>query len=148
MAAYVALVSPQLTPLEIFASLGLAAFFTGGAAVAFVDQGITASGSASEPRHAASRPSLELIVAEVAVLCIAVLTIPAAPSNWDLGLFATLLLLSVASDITIPDSPVRLSGSYLAIVLAMTFLGGGPACAIGIITIAAGWIRWRDDLHF
>jgi putative nucleotidyltransferase with HDIG domain len=148
MAAYVALVAPQLTSLEIFASLGVAAFFAGGAAVAFVDQGITARASMPAPTRAASRPSLEVTVVEVALLCAALLAIPAAPSNWDLGLFALLLLLSVASDITMPDSPLKLSGSYLAIVLAMTFLGGGPACAIGIVTIAAGWIRWRGDRHF
>jgi putative nucleotidyltransferase with HDIG domain len=148
MATYVALVAPQLTPLEIFASLGIAAFIAGGAAVAFVDQGIARRASMLAPTRAAKRPSLEVAVVEVALLCAALLAIPAAPSNWNLELFATLLLLSVASDITMPDSPLKLSGSYLAIVLAMTFLGGGPACAIGIATIAAGWIRWRDDIHF
>jgi putative nucleotidyltransferase with HDIG domain len=147
-AAYVALVAPELTSAEIFASLGVAAFFAGGAAVAFVDQGLTARASVPAPARTANRPSLEIKVVEVALLCAALLAIPAAPSNWDLGLFATLLLLSVASDITMPDSPLKLSGSYLAIVLAMTFLGGGPACVIGIVTIAAGWIRWRDDRHF
>ncbi|HZO05769.1 MAG TPA: HD-GYP domain-containing protein, partial [Solirubrobacterales bacterium] len=27
------------------------------------------------------------------------------------------------------------------------FLGGPPAAAIGVLTIAAGWLRWRDNAH-
>jgi putative nucleotidyltransferase with HDIG domain len=39
---------------------------------------------------------------------------------------------------------VRISGSFLALVLAMVFLGGTQAALIGVITIAVGWLRWHD----
>ena len=47
-----------------------------------------------------------------------------------------------------PDqSQLKISGSFLALVLAMVFLGGTPAALIGVITILAGWLRWRDEPH-
>jgi putative nucleotidyltransferase with HDIG domain len=66
--------------------------------------------------------------------------------NWDLALFAVLLAFSTFSDITAADveSGLVVSGSFLALVVAMVFLGGAPAALIGIFTILAGWIRWRS----
>ena len=29
----------------------------------------------------------------------------------------------------------------------MVFLGGTPAALIGVLTILAGWLRWRDEPH-
>jgi putative nucleotidyltransferase with HDIG domain len=73
-----------------------------------------------------------------------------ADANWNLGLFAVLLVFSVVSDVTASDtsSSVKISGSFLSLVLAMVFLGGPPAAVIGVATIALGWFRWRDELHF
>jgi putative nucleotidyltransferase with HDIG domain len=39
---------------------------------------------------------------------------------------------------------VKISGSFLSLVLAMVFLGGTPACLIGVATILVGWLKWRD----
>ena len=41
----------------------------------------------------------------------------------------------------------KISGSFLALVLAMVFLGGTPAAVIGVVTITVGWLRWRDNPH-
>jgi putative nucleotidyltransferase with HDIG domain len=74
-----------------------------------------------------------------------------APSaNWDLPLFCILLGFSVFSDLTAisTTSKVKISGSFLALVLAMVFLGGTPAAVIGVLTILAGWLRWRDEGHY
>src|SRR5881398_3171852 len=74
-----------------------------------------------------------------------------APSaNWDVPLFCILLGFSVFSDLTAisTTSKVKISGSFLALVLAMVFLGGTPAAAIGVLTILAGWLRWRDAGHY
>jgi putative nucleotidyltransferase with HDIG domain len=70
--------------------------------------------------------------------------------DWDLKLFAVLLVFSVVSDVTAADtsSNVKISGSFLSLVLAMVFLGGPPAALIGVATIAVGWFRWRDPGHF
>ncbi len=71
-------------------------------------------------------------------------------ANWDLPLFFILLGFSVFSDLTAisTTSKVKISGSFLALVLAMVFLGGTPAAVIGVLTILAGWLRWRDEGHF
>jgi putative nucleotidyltransferase with HDIG domain len=74
----------------------------------------------------------------------------ATDSNWDLAFFAVLLAFSVFSDLTAvsTESKVKVSGSFLALVVAMVFLGGTPAALIGVATILTGWIRWRDDWHY
>ncbi|HEX5610352.1 MAG TPA: HD-GYP domain-containing protein [Solirubrobacterales bacterium] len=78
----------------------------------------------------------------------AIWTAPSA--DWNLPLFAILLGFSVFSDLTAitTTSKVKISGSFLALVLAMVFLGGTPAALIGVLTILTGWLRWRDDWHF
>jgi len=71
-------------------------------------------------------------------------------ADWNLGLFFVLLVFSVLSDVTAADtsSNVKISGSFLSLVLAMVFLGGAPAALIGIVTILVGWFRWRDPSYF
>jgi putative nucleotidyltransferase with HDIG domain len=74
----------------------------------------------------------------------------ASLSNWDLELFAVLLAFSIFSDLTaVPtESRLKVSGSFLALVIAMVFLGGTPAALIGVATIFIGWLRWRDEWHY
>jgi len=70
--------------------------------------------------------------------------------DWNLPLFAVLLAFSVFSDLTAvsTESKVKVSGSFLALVVAMVFLGGTPAAMIGVATIGVGWLRWRDEGHY
>jgi putative nucleotidyltransferase with HDIG domain len=71
--------------------------------------------------------------------------------NWNLGLFAVLLIFAVFSDLTAvsTESKVKISGSFLALVVAMVFLGGTPAALIGVCSILVGWlIRWREEAHY
>lgn len=70
-------------------------------------------------------------------------------SDWDLALFGILLGFAVFSDLTgiETDSRVKISGSFLALVLAIVFLGGSAAASIGILSILAGWLHWREPLH-
>ncbi len=70
--------------------------------------------------------------------------------TWNLPLFAVLLTFSVFSDLTAvsTESKVKVSGSFLALVVAMVFLGGTPASLIGVATIAVGWLRWHDEGHY
>jgi putative nucleotidyltransferase with HDIG domain len=88
-----------------------------------------------------------LSAALVAVVAIAVWRAPTA--NWDPALFGILLGFSIFSDLTAIEtsSKLKTSGSFLALVLAMVFLGGPPAAIIGVVSIWVGWIRWRDDAH-
>jgi putative nucleotidyltransferase with HDIG domain len=73
----------------------------------------------------------------------------APTSDWDPALFGILLGFSIFSDLTAIETSSRLktSGSFLALVLAMVFLGGPPAAAIGVLSIFVGWFRWRDRPH-
>ncbi|HZK16552.1 MAG TPA: HD-GYP domain-containing protein [Solirubrobacterales bacterium] len=97
------------------------------------------------------RPTPRIIGLELALLAgvVAVCALRAPVANWDLPLFGILLGFSVFSDLTAIETASRLktSGSFLALVLAMVFLGGLPAALIGILTILAGWARWRDAPH-
>jgi putative nucleotidyltransferase with HDIG domain len=100
---------------------------------------------------ASNRPSNLIITAElgglVAVVAVGVLT--ADTASWDPALFGILLAFSVFSDLTAitTTSKVRLSGSFLPIVLAIVLLGGPPAAVIGILTIFIGWLGERNALH-
>jgi putative nucleotidyltransferase with HDIG domain len=67
--------------------------------------------------------------------------------DWDAALLLTLLGFSAVSDLRAVETGarVKISGSFLALVLAMVFLGGSQAAVIGIVTIALGWFRWHDE---
>ncbi|HWP33882.1 MAG TPA: hypothetical protein VNL97_09070, partial [Solirubrobacterales bacterium] len=62
--------------------------------------------------------------------------------NWDLPLFSVLLAFSVFSYLTAvsTESKVKVSGTFLALVLAMVFLGGTPAAMVGVAAMLVGWI--------
>jgi putative nucleotidyltransferase with HDIG domain len=89
-----------------------------------------------------------MLLALVGAAAVAIWRAPLA--NWDLGLLAVLLAFSIFSDLTAvrAESKLLISGSFLALVIAMVFLGGAPAALIGVATILAGWLRWRDDWHY
>jgi putative nucleotidyltransferase with HDIG domain len=75
----------------------------------------------------------------------------ASECNWDIGLFAVLFAFALFSDLTAvtTESKVKVSGSFLALVVAMVLLGGTPAALIGIGCILIGWLaRWRDAGHY
>jgi putative nucleotidyltransferase with HDIG domain len=99
----------------------------------------------------AKRPTPLIIFLEIALLAVvaaaAVLRAPLA--NWDPALFGILLGFSVFSDLTAieTESKLKISGSFLALVLAMVFLGGTAAAVIGVASILVGWVRWRDEPH-
>jgi putative nucleotidyltransferase with HDIG domain len=94
-------------------------------------------------------PNRFVIALELFALAAAVVLALTADSDWDMGLFFVLLVFSVVSDITASNtsSSIKISGSFLSLVLAMVFLGGPPAAVIGVTTMAIGWFRWRDAPH-
>jgi len=99
-----------------------------------------------------NRPTKAVIAAQSAALAmiVAAAVWRGPTANWDPALFGILLGFSVFSDLTAisTTSKVKISGSFLALVLAMVFLGGTPAAAIGVMTIFVGWLRWRDEWHY
>jgi putative nucleotidyltransferase with HDIG domain len=80
---------------------------------------------------------------------VAVLT--SADANWDLPTLALLLGFAIASDLmaaSIRSAKLKVSGSFLAIVVAMVLLGGAPAVVVGVVTIVAGWLKWQERPHY
>lgn len=77
-------------------------------------------------------------------LVVVVLTSRAA--DWQpAGLVAFLAMLAVASDaMAIETASMRLTGSFIAIVLAMVLLGPAPAVAIALLTVAVDVPRLKD----
>jgi putative nucleotidyltransferase with HDIG domain len=99
-----------------------------------------------------NRPSRLVVAGMTAGLAVAVAVavwrLPVA--NWDPVLFAVLLAFCVFSDLTAVEAQarVKISGSFLALVVAMVLLGGSPAALIGVVTILAGWLRWRESWDY
>jgi len=86
------------------------------------------------------------------LLATAAVAVWSAPQcDWDLPLFGVLLAFSVFSYLTAvsTESKVKVSGTFLALVLAMVFLGGTPAALIGVTAMLVGWFaRWHDEPHY
>jgi len=89
-----------------------------------------------------------LLLGLAAAVAVAIQQAPAA--NWNMALFGILLGFSAFSDVTSieTESRLKISGSFLAHVLAMVFLGGTPAALIGVISILVGWLRFRVGWNF
>jgi putative nucleotidyltransferase with HDIG domain len=96
------------------------------------------------------RPTrLSTALMAIAVVIVAAAAVWQAPNaNWNWALFAILLGFSAFSDIMSieTESRLKISGSFLALVLAIVFLGGTPAALIGIFAILVGWLRFREGL--
>jgi putative nucleotidyltransferase with HDIG domain len=101
---------------------------------------------------ASNRPSKIVVVGMAAgLLVVAVAAVWRAPdANWNPVLFVVLLAFCVFSDLTAVEAQarVKISGSFLALVVAMVLLGGPPAALIGVVTILAGWLRWRESWDY
>src|SRR3954449_13099234 len=99
------------------------------------------------------RPSSPVIALNAAILaCAVIVSVLTSPdANWDLLTLALLLVFAIASDLmaaSIRSSKLKVSGSFLAIVVAMVLLGGAPAAVVGVLTIVAGWLKWREKPHY
>src|SRR4051794_9287551 len=91
-------------------------------------------------------------LAAAAVVGIAV----AGTASWNAVLLATLFAFALVSDLWAIDTRANpsdkhrllMSGSFIALVLAMVLLGGTPAALIGVATIVVGHVRFgeRRDL--
>jgi len=97
-----------------------------------------------------STRSKRLIAGEVVVLAIAcvVAAITSTAADWEpLELFAVLLVLAVGSDfLALQHKVQRISGSFLAIVLAMALLGPAPAVVIAVLSVLVDQLRAKNPL--
>ncbi|MDX6649606.1 MAG: hypothetical protein QOJ97_1557 [Solirubrobacteraceae bacterium] len=75
----------------------------------------------------------------------------APTASWEPGLLVALAGCAVAGDLAASRTgaaKLKVSGSFLALVLAMVLLGGPPAAAIGTLCILVGWLRHREAPHY
>jgi putative nucleotidyltransferase with HDIG domain len=92
-------------------------------------------------------PRSNLLLALGVLAAVAVAIWRAALADWNMALFGILLGFSILSDVMSieTESRLKISGNFLALVLAMVLLGGAPAAIIGAISILAGWLRFRES---
>jgi diguanylate cyclase (GGDEF)-like protein len=101
-------------------------------------------------RRAIKRPAGSGVIAvQVLVLlgALVVATVSNPWSDWDLPQLAVIGAFTIFSDLTsveIESARLRISGSFLGLILAAVLLGGGPAAAIGVTSILIGWLRSRE----
>jgi putative nucleotidyltransferase with HDIG domain len=90
-----------------------------------------------------------LAVAQLALLAssLVVVVTTTHASDWQpTGLVVLLAGIAIASDaMAIETKALRLTGSFVALVLAMALLGPGPAVAIGLLTVIPDAIRLRSQ---
>jgi putative nucleotidyltransferase with HDIG domain len=94
--------------------------------------------------------SKRLLACEVLVLVLAgaVAAADSTAADWrPPELFAVLLALALASDLfAVRHRVQRISGSFLALVLAMGLLGPAPAAVIGVTSVLVDQLRARNPL--
>src|SRR3954467_2267478 len=108
-----------------------------------------------EPSRAEDRSGLNrarvILLAEASVLAagLVVAALSSRASDWQpVYLVALLLVLAIGSEaMTIELRRVRMSGSFLALVLAMALLGPAPAAAIGCVSVLADDVARRRPLR-
>jgi putative nucleotidyltransferase with HDIG domain len=69
----------------------------------------------------------------------------------DLVLLTALAACAVASDLQAlrtGAAKVRISGSFLALIMAMVFVGPAGAALLGMVAITIGWLRSREEPHY
>ena len=93
------------------------------------------------------RRTLVAVQAVLLVTSLAIVALTSRASDWHpMEILVLLAALAVASDATaIVTASMRLTGSFIALVLAMVLLGPGPAVAIGLLTIGVDAVRLRTS---
>jgi diguanylate cyclase (GGDEF)-like protein len=79
------------------------------------------------------------------------IVLTAGSDRWSLWPLTVIVVFTVIGDLTSVEafSPkLKVSGSFLGIMLAAVLLGSGPAALVGTASIAAGWLRWREAPHY
>src|SRR3954468_9670476 len=97
-----------------------------------------------------ARRRLILSLAAVAVLAgtLSAAVLTSRSADWfNLSLFGLLFVLSTASELlSVEVRGLRLSGSFLALVLAMSLLGPAPAVALGVSSVIVDALVSRRTL--
>jgi putative nucleotidyltransferase with HDIG domain len=97
------------------------------------------------------RPTrLHIACLTATLIAVAACAIWQAPEgNWEWGLFGALLGFSAFSDVMSieTESRLKISANFLALIIAIAFLGGSPAALMGALSILIGWLRYREGFY-
>jgi len=94
------------------------------------------------------QPGRTAVLLHLAVIAAACVTGGAASgiSNWRVGQLAVILALTIAGDLLSvrAATDIRVSGTALGVMLALTLQGPTPAMAVGVLGVAGGWLYTRE----
>jgi diguanylate cyclase (GGDEF)-like protein len=82
---------------------------------------------------------------------VGLVAVTAGMYKWTPATLGVIAVMAVVSDLTSVDTgstKMKISGSFLGIMLAAVLLGGGPAALVGVLTISLGWFRFREAPHY
>ncbi len=111
--------------------------------------GKTATDGVLVPRQPGARVAFSLALGLIAGAVVVALT--TGITRWTPLPLVLIAVYAIASDFTSVDTGVtklKISGSFLGIMLAATLFGGGAGALIGVVTICFGWLRWREPHHY
>jgi diguanylate cyclase (GGDEF)-like protein len=101
-------------------------------------------------RRAIKRPAGSGVIAVQLLVLLGALVLAAVSNPWShwnvaqLGVIGAFTIFSDLTSVEIESARLRISGSFLGLILAAVLLGGGPAAAIGVTSILVGWLRSRE----
>jgi diguanylate cyclase (GGDEF)-like protein len=101
------------------------------------------------PNAHAPAPAVATLIALTALLA---LTASATSwvNHWSWLLFAVIGIFTIVGDLTAVETAplLRVSGSFLGLVVAAAVLGPGPGAALGAGSIVVGWVFHRQPAHW
>jgi putative nucleotidyltransferase with HDIG domain len=100
-----------------------------------------------------SRPARWSIAANGLALCSGLVVVGATLQgrHIDLALLVSLAVCAVVSDLQAlrtGAAKVRISGSFMALIVAMVFVGPAGAALLGMVAITIGWLGSREEPHY
>jgi putative nucleotidyltransferase with HDIG domain len=101
----------------------------------------------------ASRPARWAIAANALALCSGLVAVGATlqQEHIDVVLLIALAGCAIVSDLQAlrtGAAKVRISGSFLALIMAMVFVGPAGAALLGMVAITVGWLGSREEPHY
>jgi len=114
-----------------------------------MDANGTSAGSI--PNEHRARTRVAVVHAIALAFAGSLIAFTAGQDHWALAKLLAIAGFAIVSDLTSVETgstKLKVSGSFLGIMLAAVVLGGTPAALAGVLTIAVGWFRWREAGHY
>jgi diguanylate cyclase (GGDEF)-like protein len=100
-----------------------------------------------QARHARSFAPLLFVEAALLAGALAAVTLASGWETWDLSRLGAIAVLAIVGELMSVWSSgrrVRVSGTFIALMLAAVLLGPGPAALLGFLSISVGWLGRRE----